>query len=372
MRAAKNNANRFLKKLNAGFSYIAEHEFLLTFLSVVIIVCLTLGLGLQRNKITLPNPWVPSHYLSEPDNRLSFLASWDGKGYIFIAKNGYTPGLSNYFPLYPLLVHFINKIISSPLYSALIVSWASLVGAVFFYIKIIKKFFNVNENLEAVKGVALFLLYPTGIFLIASYTESLFAFVSLAAIYYALKKRYLWSGLFALLATATHINGLIVLLLVLMILYEERVRIINIIETFIIGMLGILGYMLYLKVKFHNALDFITQQRATHGWLHHTLIPELAHINPLEYLFVALVIITTVYWWPRRKSFAIYSLLYLLIPIIGGTFGGFTRYSLMIFPLQFMIFDVFRRKSFGYAIVLAVLAIGWAFFTIGFSAGYIG
>jgi len=44
----------------------------------------------------------------------------------------------------------------------------------------------------------------------------------------------------------------------------------------------------------------------------------------------------------------------------------------MIFPLQFMIFDVLRKKSFGYAMVLAILAIGWTFFTIGFSAGYIG
>jgi len=37
-----------------------------------------------------------------------------------------------------------------------------------------------------------------------------------------------------------------------------------------------------------------------------------------------------------------------------------------------MIFDVFRKKSFGYGIVLAIMAIGWAFFTIGFSGGWIG
>jgi len=37
-----------------------------------------------------------------------------------------------------------------------------------------------------------------------------------------------------------------------------------------------------------------------------------------------------------------------------------------------MIFEVFSKKAFGYAIVLAALAIGWAFFTIGFSGGWIG
>jgi len=155
--------------------------------------------------------------------------------------------------------------------------------------------------------------------------------VSLAAIYFALKKRYLLSGLFALFATAAHINGLLSLLLVLMILYEEREKLINIVQTFIIGMLGIVGYMIYLRVKFHNALEFLTQQRKLHGWLQHSIFTELSHINPTEYLFAALVIITVIYWWPRRKSFAIYSGLYLLIPIIGGTIGGFSRYTLMVF-----------------------------------------
>jgi len=369
---AKTSGNKFLKKLCVWWKCISDHEFLLALLSAIVIVCLTVGLGLQRDKISSPNPWVPSHYLSEPNNHLSFLANWDGKGYISIAEHGYTTTLTNYFPLYPILIRAVNKVISSPLYSALLVSWSSLVGAVYFYIKIIKKFFKVDGNIEALKGLALFLLYPTGIFLIAAYTEGVFAFVTLAAIYFALKKRYLLTGIFALLATAAHINGLLTLLLVLMILYEEREKLINIAKTLIIGILSIIGYMIYLRVKFHNTLDFITQQRATHDWLHHTLLPELAHINPLEYLFALAVIITAIYWWPRRKSFAIYSLLYLLIPIIGGTIGGFTRYSLMIFPLQFMIFDVLRKKSFGYAMVLAILAIGWTFFTIGFSAGYIG
>jgi Gpi18-like mannosyltransferase len=284
---AKTTDNKFLKKLSAWWQYVLGHEFLLALLSVAIIVCLTVGLGLQRDKITIPNPWTPAHYLSEPNNHLSFLASWDGRGYISIATNGYSPGLTNYFPLYPLLTHIVHTVIGSGLYSALLVSWASLVGAAYFYIKIIKKYFKVNDNIEALKGLALFLLYPTGIFLIAAYTESVFAFVSLAAIYFALKRRYLLTGVFALLATASHINGLLTLALVLMILYEEHEKLINIFKTLIIGLLGIVGYMIYLRVKFHNALEFVTQQRKLHGWLQHSLFSELSHINLLEYLLVA-------------------------------------------------------------------------------------
>jgi hypothetical protein len=100
----KTSRNSFLKRLRSWWEYVLAHEFLLSLVCVLVIVCLTVGLGLQKDKITLPNPWVPSHYLSEPANHLSFLANWDAKGYISIAKNGYTPGLTNYFPLYPILI----------------------------------------------------------------------------------------------------------------------------------------------------------------------------------------------------------------------------------------------------------------------------
>jgi Gpi18-like mannosyltransferase len=366
------HTNKLVGWVNKVLGYIAKHELLLAIISVVIIISLGVCLGLQKNKVVPVNAWAPSHYLAEPGNHLSFLANLDGIGYISISQHGYSIGTAEYFPLYPILIHLVNQVIASPLYSSLIVSWTSLVGATYFYIKIIKKYFKLSDNIEALKGVLLFLLYPTGIFLIASYTEGLFAFLSLAAIYFALNKRYLLAGLFALLVTATHLNGLLTLLLVLLILYEEHVKIINICKTFILGIIGIAGYGLYLKHKFNNPIAFISEQKAVHGWFSHTILPELTHINPIEYIFVALIIVTFFYWWPKRKSFAIYSLLYLLIPIIGGTFGGFTRYTLMVFPLQFMIFDVMRKKSLGYTLALAVFAIGWTYLAMQFAGGYIG
>ena len=350
----------------------SKNILLLSLICVIIVICLGVGLGLQKDKVLPSNPWSPSLYLTKPDNRLNFLANLDGKAYISISQHGYTTeSQASYFPLYPLVIYLVNIIIHTPLYSALVVSWASLVGAVYFYIKIIKDYFKISDNIEALKGVALFLLYPTGVFLIASYTESLFGFLSLGAIFFALKKKYLLTGLFTLFVTATHINGLLILLLVLMILYEEHEKLINIVKTFFLGIIGIGSFMLFLKIKYNNALDFITQQRLVHGWFEQSILPKLLHINPLEYLFVALILLTTIYWWHRRKSFAIYSLIYLLIPVVGGTFGGFTRYTLMIFPLQFMIFDVLRNKSFGYALCLSSFAIGWGFFVLQFAGGFI-
>lgn len=362
----------YLKKLDYLLNYIYKHELLLSIIVVIVMVTITIGLGIQRNHIVPINSWTPSHYYGEPNNRLSFLANWDGGGYISIAKHGYSSGLTNLFPLYPLLIHIINKILSSPLISGLLISWFSLIGAIYFYIKIIKNYFNIQDNLEALRGVLIFLLYPSAIFLIANYTESLFAFLSLGAIYFALKHKYLYSGLFCLFATATHINGLFTLLLVLLILFEEKEKLINIAKTFLIGIMGIIGYMIFLKVKFKNALEFLSQQKAHHGWLQHTIIPVLAHINPIEYLFILLIIISIIYWWPRRKSFAIYSFLFLLIPIAGGTFGGFTRYTLMIFPLQLMIFKLTQKKVLVFGLCLALITIGWTYFALQFIGGFTG
>jgi hypothetical protein len=82
---------------------------------------------------------------------------------------------------------------------------------------------------------------------------------------------------------------------------------------------------------------------------------------------------TTIYWWKRRKSFAVYSGLYLLIPLVGGQFGGYPRYTLMVFPLQFMLFDYFRDKKFALmpSVVLIFFAIGWAYILLQFAAGYV-
>lgn len=147
---------------------------------------------------------------------------------------------------------------------------------------------------------------------------------------------------------------------------------INIVKTLVVGLIGIGGYMFYLYLKFNDPIEFITQQKNEHGWLKHSLLSILGQINSLEYIFGLMIIITAIYWWNKRKSFAVYSLLYLMVPIAGGTFGGFTRYTLMVFPMQFMLFELLRRRSLAYGIVMAITTVGWTFFAIGYMGGYLG
>lgn len=249
-------------------------------------------------------------------------------------------------------------------------SWAFFVGAIYFYLKILKRLYGIQDNLEALRGTLFFVLFPTAVFLIAVYTESLFAFLALGALYYALQKKWLPAALFTLFVTAAHANGIFVLVLVALVLLEQRERLSRIVAGMIIGVLGLLSYMTYLQLHFHNALAFVDSQK-TNGWLHYGLDHLLASVASRSGVFLVLVIVSVIYWWKRRKSFAIYSLLYACIVLLGGL-GAYGRYALMAFPVQFMLYEYFRDKKLAFPVVLSLMSIFWAYFMLQYAGGYAG
>jgi Gpi18-like mannosyltransferase len=352
--------------------YLNKHTFVFSILVTSLFIILSVGLGWYNNRLVLPTTNPIARYTAEPSNPLSFMSNWDGPDYLRIAKQGYSDvSEASFFPLYPLLIGVINLVISSPLYGALAISWASLIGATYYYLCIVKQLFKIDQNLVALKSVLFFLFFPTSIFLAATYTESLFAFLALAAIYFALNRRNLIAGLFVLLATATHLDGVFILLLVAMILLEEKVQIQKIIVGMLLGSIGLLCYMLYLAKRFDSPLSFILSQKG-HGWLNHHYTELFTSVDFFNLVFIFLLIITIYYWWNKRRSFSYYSLLFLLIPIMGNQFGGFNRYVLVAFPLQFMAYDYLKDKYMIYSLALGGMGIIWAYFTLQYAGGYIG
>jgi Gpi18-like mannosyltransferase len=244
--------------------------------------------------------------------------------------------------------------------------------AVYFYIKVVKHLYGAANNLEALRAVAFFILFPAGVVLLATYTESLFAFLALGSIYFTLKKRLVPTAILTLFATATHFNGLFIIMLVGLMLLEQREKIAKIILTLAVGSLGILSYMIFLYAKYKNPFEFILAQK-TNGWLHSNYLHHLlSTFNILDIGGIALIVSSVYFWWSRKKSFAIYSLLYLLIPIIGGQFNGLYRYSLMAFPFQLMLYERFRKNKFAYATLIALFGIFWGYFLLQYMGGYTG
>ena len=130
--------------------------------------------------------------------------------------------------------------------------------------------------------------------------------------------------------------------------------------------------MIYLWVVQGKPLAFIGGQRQTH-WLSGNYISAIAgSVTFVSLLLFVLVLISVIYWWRKRLSFAVYNLLYLLTPILGGNFAGYGRYILTAFPLQFMLLQRFKRSTLGYSLILVSSAILWAYFVIHYAAGYTG
>lgn len=357
----------------ALFKGVLSNEFLLAFLLSLMIIVVGVGLGWENNKIVPVNPSKLAHYSLEPHNSLSFMSDWDGPNYLAIAQHGYTRNIqANFFPLYPLMVRLVHSVISSLVDSGLIVSWLCLVGAVYFYLKIMKVLYHLNDNLEAVRGTLFFILFPTSVFLIATYTESLFAFLALGAIYYALRGRYIAAALFAMLSTATHITGVFVVVFMGLLLLEKRVKLWQVAASVVTGSLGLVSYMIYQKTRFNNPLEFLKAQKA-HNWLNLSPSHLATVFVSFNGLFILLLLITVAYWWQRRRSFSLYALFYACIIFIAGKdLGGLGRYALMAFPLEFMLYDYFRDKKLGYPLVIALCAILWTFFTLRYTGGYTG
>jgi Gpi18-like mannosyltransferase len=352
---------------------LVGNEFLIALVVGIALISVCVFLGWENNKVIPVNPAPSAHYNLEPNNPLKFLSNWDGPNYLSIAKNGYTnKNEANFFPLYPLLIRAVHVIIPSLLDSGLIVAWCCLIGALYYYLKILKHFFKIKDNVEAIRGLLFLALFPTGVFLIATYTESLFAFLALGALYYALRNSYIKATIFTAFLTATHINGLLVVLLIGLIFIEKKLNPLKIIASMIVGCLGLVSYMIYQKVRFHSALEFLHAQKL-HNWINLSGIHILGEIATLNGLFFVLVLCSAAYWWHRKKSFSIYSLSYSTIIFVGGRdFGGFGRYSLMAFPLELMLYDYLRNKKLGYPIVLTLSAILWCFVTIRYAGGYTG
>ncbi len=335
-------------------------------------IALTLGLGFYSNLVIPGNHDPHARYLAETNNPLAFMSEWDGPHYIAIAQHGYSgKSLTAFFPLYPLLIRLFMFVFVSPLVSALLISWISLFFAIYFYLKIVREWLG-EDKIGTIQGILLFLLFPTAVFMAATYTEGLFAFLALGAIYFATKKKYLAAGGLGALASATHPTGLLVIIFVSLILYEERAKIWQALATFAIGCLGIAGYLGYLWASKGKPLLFIKAQKGSHWLSRHYLHIISSSFTAVDAVLFILAVVSAFYWWGRKKSLAVYSLLFVALPLAGGNFAGFSRYMLMAFPAQWMLMQKFKNSRLGYPLVLVLSTVLWSYFVIHYAAGYTG
>ncbi len=134
---------------------------------------------------------------------------WDTGWYMKIASNGYSPsdGSIAFMPVYPILMRLGNAITNiGVLPSGLLIATLST----FFAFVLLAKIAWQEFGEESVAATVLFLaFFPTGFFLLAAYTESLFLVLTLS-VWLLARSRHWWAaGIVAALATLTRPQGVL-------------------------------------------------------------------------------------------------------------------------------------------------------------------
>lgn len=106
--------------------------------------------------------------------------NWDGGAFRHIAEEGYTSVYTVFFPGYPLLIKLIMLLNGGSLFSALFVSYASALAALFFLYKLVLLDFDEKRAKLAVYAL---LAFPASFYLITIYSDGLALALGLAAFY---------------------------------------------------------------------------------------------------------------------------------------------------------------------------------------------
>jgi hypothetical protein len=273
---------------------------------------------------------------------------WDSYWYLDIAKNGYylrgESDISNvvFFPLYPLLVRLLGSAAGGNLVlSGWIVSCLFLVLAAGMLVRLTQEF---HPDIDPLGAVAFLLVFPMAFFLNAVYSESLFLFLSLATVYYALKRNFLLACIWAALASATRVAGVFLIALVLVEfvqanswrgLFSRRawplaVAPLGALAFFIYHWIEFGDFFLYLKAQTRYGRDFTMES----GDFSIRNAPDLANTLFDVFYGAAAVLLGVVALRRFRVSYGVYMLVSLGIALSSGTILGLARYALVLFPIH--------------------------------------
>jgi hypothetical protein len=292
------------------------------------------------------------------DELWDLLFRWDSNWYGRIAQLGYEylpdePSSVAFFPLYPMCIRAVGAMTGAQVALAgFLVSNTALVGAVILLRRLAALDFPAPSRVP-MRTVWLFLLYPVTFFYSATYTESLFALLSVAALLAARHRRWALAGLAGALLTATRANGLIILVPLLWEAFGDSRRspasgivgegVLRSRWWLLMVPLGLVTFATYLHFKFGDAFAFGHAQAT---WLRAFATPWWAVWNALRghppgygALFVgaaaAGVILFCVACRGRlRTSYLLYAGVMLLIFLCDTILESLPRYLSVLFPLH--------------------------------------
>jgi hypothetical protein len=299
--------------------------------------------------------------LAEP--LLGVWQRFDTLWYIKIATQGYSPENEStvYFPLYPSLIRLLGTIfLGDYLLAALFISNLAYIGVLFYLHKLTEMEFNRPAARRSVTYLAIF---PTAIFFLAAYTESLFLFLTLAAFYYAKEKRWWLAGALGFLSSLTRLQGIVLIIPLLYMYLRDRAFRLSRLRPDILALIVIPGgaalFLAYQHLSIGSTSLLATYQTELHAlfvlpWdniiasIQKVLSPEGTFINVLNLTVTCLFLAMTALSFRKLPlEYSIYMLVTIFVLLLRRTtlqpLVSMSRYVLVLFP-AFMMWGHWGRN----------------------------
>lgn len=196
-------------------------------------------------------------------------ARWDAPYYFNIARDGYQahPYAMGYFPLYPLLIKGLTALTGLHLVTAgVLIAHGSYLVALLAMYRLAMTF--RGEAAFAWRAVVALAVFPSAFFFLAMYAESLALAAGLLVIDFALRGRWIKSGLALAVAAATRPVGWLLGLVLLVEFLRRRSFNWRSLGTFAAaGALGASGLVVYILYLHALTGSFTAIPHATALWL---------------------------------------------------------------------------------------------------------
>lgn len=342
-------------------------------------------------------PYLGETQLSEGAEAL-LLGPWqrfDTQRYMRIARDGYAQEEDSVFPpLYPWLVRGLSSVLgggtAARLAAGLLISNLATLGLLILLYRVVATELGAQH---ATRTLVYLVLFPTGFFLFAAYTESLFVLLALGSFWAGRNGRYPLAGILGFLAAATRLTGWVLVVPLAYFVIRKRLpanrqvsRMTNNGSQITAHGLRITVYRLLLAALPGIALVLFIVYRWWLGlpplpevygryWFQSTGIPGQDIFSALQTLFLGgevrrneiialaldtantlLLIATTILAFRRLGvSYGLYAALLLLFMLLPTSpvkpLYSFSRYALAFFP-TFMLLGLWGQKGWAHRLIL--------------------
>ncbi len=337
-------------------------------------------------------PYIESLKMLDIPKFIYSFGNFDGIQYIKIAQGGYGQWQQAYFPLYPILIHFLKPIIKNNLFAGLFISNICFLIGIYY----LKKLLEIIFNKKNISWVFYFLLcFPTSFFFNVAYTEGLFFMFFTISLYFLKKEQYFLSSIVAGFSSSTRLIGIFLSLPILIKIYFEEKKYKKLFYIFL-PFAGLFSYMLFLYIKYGNAFYFFTSQpafganRSTHLILPFQVVYRYLKIfftaqlnfqyfvSVIEFSFfifvISILIFDLIKILKEKKmnffllSINIFSFLNIILPTLTGTFSSVPRYAL--FSISVFLFLANLDNKFIKKTIIILFAILQSILFLLFIQGY--